>query len=359
MSPRVPLLLLACALIAGPGCGTYPRQGVEAACASQLAAACSQRWRALDRQTGDRILALNPERVTERDILETLSNAPAPRIINIHGGNRQVITRMVSFSDFLMGMGYPGASITNPADGTYTFSCYESSRKVVGAIAWYYEQEGLRPMLVGHSQGGFQVVKVLQMLAATPPERLSVWNPLTWREEPRCEITDPLTGQKRPVAGLRLPYATSVGAGGLTRILPNQWSMTFKLRSIPDSVEEFTGFYKGWDLLGGDFLGYGSANRFKANGVARVRNVELPAQWKHGATPDTRHLLKSQAVKDRINSYVPSIDPFVAVPTTADTLDPATLHLFWAEDVWFSIKKHWVLELQRRIRAERGLSHEQ
>jgi hypothetical protein len=359
MSPRVSLLLLASALVAGPGCGTYPRQGVEVARASYLAVDCAQRWRALDRTTEDRILALNPERVTEQDIVETLSGAPAPRIINIHGGNRQVIKRMVSFSDFLMGMGYPGASITNPADGTYTFSCYESSRKVVGAIAWYYEQEGLRPMLVGHSQGGFQVVKVLQMLAATPPEKLSVWNPLTWREEPRGEITDPLTGLKRPVAGLRLPYATSVGAGGLTRILPNQWGMTFKLRSIPDSVEEFTGFYKGWDLLGGDFLGYGSVNRFKANGKASVRNVELPAGWKHGSVPDTRHLLKSQAIKDRINSYVPSIDPFVVVPTNADTMDPATLHLFWAQDVWFSIKKHWVLELQRRIRAERGLSHEQ
>ena len=46
-----------------------------------------------------------------------------------------------------MGMGYPGASITNPGDGTYTFSCYESSEKIAGVIAWYYEREGLRPMM--------------------------------------------------------------------------------------------------------------------------------------------------------------------------------------------------------------------
>jgi hypothetical protein len=36
---------------------------------------------------------------------------------------------------------------------------------------------------------------------------------------------------------------------------------------------------------------------------------------------------------------------------------PETLHLMWAEDVWFSIKKHWVLELQRLLRARRVLMH--
>jgi hypothetical protein len=353
------LMFVVWVLVAASGCGSYDRQGVDPVRAQQLTAACSQRWCALTREREARILALNPERVTGRDLLDTLSNAPAPRIINIHGGNREVISRMVSFSEFLMGMGYPGASITNPGDGTYTFSCYESSRKTAGAIAWYYERERMRPMMIGHSQGGFQAVKVLQLFAANPPEKLRVWNPLTWKEEDRQEITDPLTGRKRPVAGLQLPYATSVGAGGLTRFLPNQWDMAFTLRSIPDSVEEFTGFYKGWDLLGGDYLGYGAANRFKAKGTARVRNVELPAQWKHGAVPDTRHLLKSQAVKDRINDYMPSGEAFVSVPSNAETLNPDILHLFWAEDVWFSIKKHWVLELQRWIRAKRESHHDQ
>ena len=68
-------------------------------------------------------------------------------------------------------MGYPAGSLTNPSDGTYSFSCYESSEKIAGVIAWYYEKEGLRPMMVGHSQGGMQVVKVLRNLAASLPRR--------------------------------------------------------------------------------------------------------------------------------------------------------------------------------------------
>jgi len=47
--------------------------------------------------------------------------------------------------------GYPEASIRNPGDGTWTFSCYESSDMIAGMIAWYYEKEGMRPIIVGHS----------------------------------------------------------------------------------------------------------------------------------------------------------------------------------------------------------------
>src|SRR6185369_559442 len=132
-----------------------------------------------------------------------------------------------------------------------------------------------------------------------------VWNPLTWKEEDRCEIRDPLTGQMRPVVGLQLPYATVVGAGGLTRVLPNQWDMNFSLHTIPDSVEEFTGFCKGFDLLGGDFLGYGSVNYFKAQGSAVVRNVWLPTEYKHGQVPDTKSILSDPERVAWVNGYHP------------------------------------------------------
>jgi len=339
----------------GSGCGTYQRLGADSARARQLEQAHTQRAATLSRERGDAILAIDPLHVTDADIRGPLANTPAPRIICIHGGIASVIPRMVSFADFLAGMGYPAASLTNAADGTFTFSCYEAGETIAGVIAWYYEKEGLRPMMVGHSQGGFQVVKVLHKLAAPPPARLEVWNPLTWKPEDRHEITDPLTGQTRPVVGLQLPYATTLGAGGLTRMLPNQWDLLGNLREIPDSVEEFTGFYKGRDLLGGDFLGYGAANRFSATGTARVRNIKLPAAWKHGAIPDTRHLLQSPEIRDRINAYTPGAEAFVVVPENAETMKRETLYLFWAGDVWFSIKKHWVLELQRLIRARRSL----
>jgi len=346
----LPILLLLAALLLS-GCATYERRGLDPARAAEIERACERREFAPSRETAQQILALDPEHVTEADLRGVLSQAPAPRIINIHGGVYPVHRRMISFSEFLIGMGYPAASITNPGDGTYTFSCYESSEKIAGVIAWYYEREGLRPMIVGHSQGGFQTVKVLYKLASPPSAKLHVWNPLTWQEEEACEILDPLTGERRPVAGLQLPYATAVGAGGLTRVLPNQWDMLFKLRDIPDSVEEFTGFYKGKDLYGGDFLGYGPANHFQPLGQAKVRNVRLPTSYKHGAIPDTKHLLKSQPIMDWINHFHPSDQAF-ETPQLKVNFDADSAHILWAADVWFSLKKHWVIELQRLLRAQ-------
>jgi pimeloyl-ACP methyl ester carboxylesterase len=332
------------------GCGIYHRQGLESAQVSQIESGLKRPAPGLSRELEDRILALDANNVTARDVREVLSLSPAPRVVNIHGGIAKVIPRMVSFSEFLSGMGYPAASLTNPSDGTYSFSCYESSEKIAGVIAWFYEKEGLRPLLVGHSQGGMQVVKVLHKFAGKSA-RLHVWNPLTWEQESRCEIIDPLSGERRSVAGLRLPYATTVGAGGLTRLLPNQWDMTLRLRTIPDSVEEFTGFCKELDLLGGDFLGYGPANHFKADGAAVVRNVWLPTEYKHGEIPNTKHLLNDPELVDWINRYRPT-DEAIARPTLDAQFESDSSHILWAADVWFSIKRHWVLELQRSIRSQ-------
>jgi len=300
-----------------------------------------------------RVMALDSEHVTEKDIREVLAGTPAPRIINIHGGLLPIDGSMVSFSEFLVGMGYPRVSIQSPRDGSYTFGYYVSSEKLSGVIAWYYEREGLRPMMVGHSQGGIQAIKVLYKLAAPSTEKIAVWNPLTWKAEERYDFIDPLTGKSRPVVGLRVPYATVVVAGGLGRILPNQWEMNGKLRKIPDSVEEFTGFQKGMDILGGDFLGYGSGNDYKSEGTASVRNVRLPYNYSHSFIPSTKHLLKSQEIKDWINKYQPGCGT-VETPELDVKFDADSSHILWAADVWYSIKKHWVLELQRLIQAKGG-----
>ena len=122
-------------------------------------------------------------------------------------------------------------------------------------------------------------------------------------------------------------------------------------------MEEFTGFCKGNDLLGGDFLGYGPANHFKSSGTAVVRNVWLPAEYKHGEIPDTQHLLKSQQIKDWINNYRPATEPIV-MPELGHAVRRGQHHILWAADVWYSIKKHWVLELQRLIRARRAQAHD-
>jgi pimeloyl-ACP methyl ester carboxylesterase len=298
-----------------------------------------------------KIMALDPENVSQKEISEVLAHAPAPRIINIHGGILPRHANMNSFSEFLIGMGYPAASIRHPNDGNYTFGYYHKSDMIAGLIAWYYETDGLRPMLVGFSQGGFQAMRVLHKLAGDSVARLSVWNPLTEASEERYDITDPLTGKIRPVIGLQVSYACVAVAGGLGRWLPNQWDMNDKLRKIPDSVEEFTGFQKGLDPLGGDYLGYGASNDYKATGSAIVRNVRLPSAYGHASIPDTRHLAKDPAIRDWLSHYRPTDTP-ADTPQLDMKFSADSSHILWAAEVWYCIKKHWVLELQRKIRAQ-------
>ena len=342
--------LLAVALLLLTGCANVERHGLSPESARQIEQTLVQRAFAPTPELAEKILSLDPNHVSAADVSNVLSLCPAPRVINIHGGIHPVQLYMVSFSEFLIGMGYPGSSITNPGDGTYSFSCYEDAEKITGCIAWFYEREAMRPMLVGHSQGGMQVVKVLHKLTGGSGPKMHVWNPLTWEREERCDITDPFTGQPRPVVGLQLSYATAVGAGGMTRFLPNQWDMSFRLRDIPDSVDEFTGFCKGRDLLGGDMLGYGSINEYKATGKAKVRNVWLPDDYRHGKIPDTKHLLESPAMREWINNFKPENSARETLKLDT-TFDGDARHILWAADVWFSIKKHWVLELQHLVRA--------
>lgn len=332
------LLAMGGALLLWSGCATTPLPS----------AALPVAPRVLTPELQTKILALDPEQVSETDLRETLALAPAPQVINIHGGVYPVYRAMKSFSEFLAGMGYPEASTKLP-DGRTSFSCYDSAADIAGAAAWYYEHSGLRPMIVGHSQGGMQAVKVLHCLAGHFATNVAVWNPVTQRAEPRVEFIDPRTGAARPVVGLQLAYVTAVGAGGLTRALPNQWDLAGKLRDIPDSVEEFTGFYFGLDLFGGDALGFGPANCYQSEGKAVVRNVQLPTWYHHGTVPCTKHLAENQQVRDWVNHYHPTAAPEFNEHFAADTAN-----ILWGADVWHSIKKHWVRELQNLIRAQRA-----
>jgi hypothetical protein len=346
----LPIALVVIVLVAGCATTKYPYR--ETTYTQPIEKGLVLRQFSLEPSLEEKILALNPERVTDQEVREVLSRAPAPRIVNIHGGIYPVHLCMVSFSEFLIGMGYPEDKIRSPGDGSFSFSCYESSEKIAGAIAWYYEREGLRPIIVGHSQGGIQAVKVLHELAGDFTDRVPVWNPLTERAEERYTIIDPVTGHVRTVVGLQVSYATAVGAGGFTRFLPNQWVMVAKLRSIPDTTVEFTGFIIGMDLLGGDLLGFGSANQYAPNGKAEVRNVRLPIGYNHVTVPVTAHLAESQETKDWINGYTPTDEPELNVKLKANSSN-----ILWAADVWYSIKKHWVLELQRVILAKRNMAN--
>jgi len=328
--------LLAALSLLFAGCATQPPQETI----PQGAAA--ERVPVPDRALRERLLALDPEHVSDQDVQRVLAKGPTPRIVLLHGGIYPVHLLMESFGRFLARMGYPEERIRDPGDKAWSYSPYEDSQKIAGLVAWDYEKTGLRPMMIGHSQGGMQAVKVLHELAGDFDDTLRVFDPVKNEFEQRTTIVDPYTRAPRPVVGLSVSYASAVGAGGATFLMPNQWSMLDKLLSIPDTVDDFTGFAIGVDLIGGD-------SKYHHNGAAKVRNVALPATYSHVLVPLVAPLAREPEVRDWINEYVPG-----------DRRDPSALpgdapqHVLWAADVWYSIKKHWCLEAQRWARAERA-----
>jgi hypothetical protein len=238
--------------------------------------------------------------------------------------------------------------IRDPGDGAYSRSPYEDSAQQAGEIAWYYEHEGVRPMLVGHSQGGIQVVKILHELAGSfGPER-HVFNPLTRQFEDRTTIIDPLTGRQRPVVGVSVASASVVGTGGWSLALPVHWKVVPMIRSIPDTVDEFTGYRIGLDLFAWDAPGLENVKTFHPVGKAIVRNITLPAEYSHVFVPDTEQLALSAPMRAWINAFDP--DNIARLPPLPDG---NANNVMWAADIWHSIKKHWCLEAQRLLRAPR------
>jgi hypothetical protein len=318
---------------------TDPARGPEAALRSV----------ALPRALEDRILALDAENITGDDVRDVLSKAPAPRVILIHGGVFPVHLAMTSFGQFLVGMGYPEQRIRVPGtSGDWSHNPYLPSERLAGMIAWTYETEGLRPMLIGHSQGGIQVVKVLNDLAGTYGPDVRVWNPLTGAYEARTTIVDPLTGKERPVVGTQVSFASAVGAGGPSFIFPNNWDVIGRLRNVPDTAVQFNGYFIGIDWFVVN-VGVGS-NRFVPIGSAQVRNVELPAGYLHVSVPVTHHLPQNPEFKAFIDAYRPTTEK----PDEAKMPGTYTDNVYYAADNWHGIKKHWTLELQRLIRARRS-----
>jgi hypothetical protein len=296
-----------------------------------------------------RTLALDCERVTAADVHDTLARGRAPRIMLLHGGIYPVYLAMESFGRFLVAMGYPEQRIRDPGDASWSYSPYEDSARLAGIVAWHYERDGMPPMLIGHSQGGIQVVKVLDELAGEFAPAVSVWNPVTGVSENRVTIVDPLTGRERPVVGIGIGYASAVGAGGAALLLPNQWSMIGRLWRIPNTVDDFTGYEIALDLVAWT-VGSGGGSAFRPNGSAHVRNVTLPAGYSHVTIPVVASLAESDAMRDWLNAYHPG-GPRADPPPGGEAYA-----VLWAADVWYDVKKHWCGEAQRLIRARAAAS---
>src|SRR5690242_18372505 len=103
----------------GTGCAS--RRDVDPLRAQEISEIWRDRKFKLTPELEARILALDPLNVSEMDIRDVLALVPAPRVIKIRGGTQLVYRRMVSFSEFLIGMGYPSVSIIDPGDGRYAY----------------------------------------------------------------------------------------------------------------------------------------------------------------------------------------------------------------------------------------------
>ena len=146
-----------------------------------------------------------------------------------------------------------------------------------------------------------------------------------------------------------MSYASALGAGGWALVLPNQWDEFATLRRIPDTVEEFTGYFIELDFFALSFPGNPLDVPYEANGTAKVRNVMLPAAYNHVFVPVSHDLAAHPEVRQWINGYAPG--------RQAEVSDPPGVSggaVLWVADVWYSIKKHWVIEAQRAIRARRA-----
>jgi hypothetical protein len=86
---------------------------------------------------------------------------------------------MKPFAQFLIAMGYPEDRIRNPRDGAHSEKSFADSARIAGTLAWYYETEGLRPRMIGHSQGGMLAIRILYEHTRMPGFPLRIISPQT------------------------------------------------------------------------------------------------------------------------------------------------------------------------------------
>ena len=293
-------------------------------------------------EVASRLLALDCERLEGHDARALLAQMPAPRIVSIQGSIP--IVTMEAFARFLIAMGYPEAQLRDPADGALTQSSFVDSDKLAGIIAWHYERDGLRPMLIGHSGGGMLVIRTLHELAGAFHGEIPVFDPVDGVAQPRTTIRDPYSDRELPVVGLKVSFAAALATGTLPRVLLGQWTMIPLLRKVPDTVVEFTGFAIAWDPIAGNV---GAPSPYVATGTAQVRNVLLPVSYTHIGLPRTEHLAAQRETRSWIDAYRPS-----DVPPPPSSADADTGNLLHAADLWFSIRRHWCLEGQQLLRRQ-------
>jgi len=272
---------------------------------------------ALTPDARERLLALDPERVSEQQVRELLSLAPAPRVLLFKGS---LGADMESFGAFLQRMGYPASRLRNPTTGGYSYSfqwqgciCLECDA-LASSVGQWVRSEGMAPMLVGHSGGGITVGRILQRLAADG-------------------------------AAPRLPFAATLGTGALLRWAPGFPGCAAdvpQLGSVPASVAAFTGYRIAGDPFT-SWLGFGDYSAAESGDpAAQVRNVLLPSQVSHVRAFE----VDGYAEHPRVLAWIEAYQPGSHTPLPdAPGLDLSNLH--HAADLWHSLKKHWALQARQ------------
>ena len=249
-----------------------------------------------------RVLALDPDQISAEDVRTVLSKCAAPRIMNFRGSAFNTID---DFSRFLVAMGYPERSVRDPASRALSYSSDQSSDAVAHTIVATWRREVLRPMLIGHSQGGSLIMKVLHQLDGQP-----------------------------------VSYAAAIATGQFMRMVRGQWDRLPILRKVPDTVAEFSGYRLAGDIIGGDVTILPKHWGYKAEGFAQVHNVRLNEAG-HRDIMRIQSLAHNAATRARIDGY------FLGSQVPED----AKLH--FAADIWYHVKKRWCMELQGYVRDHR------
>jgi hypothetical protein len=309
---------------------------LAAALAAPIAKAHAASFAPIDAAVAAHVRKLDCAHVSAGDVANVLAHVPAPRIVLLQGS--VALVTMEPFARFLTAMGYPAARLVNPRDGTFSSGSFGDSATLAGELAFDYERTGLAPMMIGHSQGGMLALRTLYELAGAFHGALHVVDPSTGRALERTWIVDPYSGRPRPVVGLRVAYVAALATGWLPRLLLGQWSMLPRLRKVPDTVDEFTGFTLPHDPIAGNVLG---DTAYVSLGEASVRNVTLPPGYHHIGLPRAAHLASDATTRAWIDAWSPGSE--AALPSGD------TENLVHAADIWHSVKRHWCRQARRLL----------
>jgi hypothetical protein len=266
----------------------------------------------------------------------------APHVV-MPQGSLGIVT-MEPFGRFLAAMGYPERALVDAHGGAMTTDSDIAGTKLAGALAYMYERDGVRPILIGHSKGGGVVIETLRALAGLDGDDLPVVDPRTLEPLPRTTFMDPATGERRRVVDLKLPLAAAIATGRLPRVLRGQFDLARVLRDIPDSAIAFLGLFIPFDPIAGTLAG--DEDPYRPLGRSEVRNVVLPAQTSHIAAPRAEPLAADPAARAWIERYRPGAGEPPPALRGAE-------NLALAAELWYAVKRAWCGEAQRTVRTAR------